>query len=375
VAELRVSVWFEVVGADRGDFDDATASRLSQRLNEEEKGPREHRLGWRRGGDGTYLEWKFKWVLQGTATEDADARALAHELGRTAEILDTDRVLGAALSQVSGAAHYYPLLPRLSNARPIRARVSIPLRYDDKRVLDPDPGPVLRALFENDHAFGADIDDDFADMQPQIDGRFLILDGSSLEVLARVGTKYLKASRLDPRSPLYQPAFVLARRRPYWALASLLILLATFALSWLPLHYWSIGILAGTTAALLAWALWRGLGDGRGVSTFFGLVPALLLVVFACVYGVGMLAGWGIEFSHVGGSGYLRQPLLLSLSLAATVGFLDAHISGWMRSIAYLEMLLAVGYVGTAALVTVRSASRRFDRALATLLLQRHELG
>jgi hypothetical protein len=375
MAELRMSVWFELAGADRDDLDDATASRLSQRLNEEEKGPREHRLGWKSPGDTTYLEWKFEWMLQGRATEDADAEALARELGRAAEILDIDKVLGATLSQVPEVSHYYSLLPKLRDARPIHARLSIPLRYDDELVLDPDPASVLRTLFENDHAFRADVDDDFADLQARLDDRCLILEGSSIEILARVGAKYLKADRRDPRSPLYRPSFRLERGRPYWAMASVLILLATFALSWLPLHYWGIGILAGATAALTAWALWRGLEDERAVSTFFGLVPVLLLVVFACVYGIGMLAGWGVEFSHVGGSAYLRQPLLLSLSLAATVGFLDAHVSGWMRSVAYLEMLLAVGYVGTAALVTVRTASRRLDRALATLLLERREAG
>jgi hypothetical protein len=375
MAELLVSVWFELVGADRDDLDDATASRISRKLNEEEKGPREHRLRWRDGEDAPWLEWRIEWVLEGTATEDAEASKLANELGTTARTLASHRFLGSALSQTQGTFRFNLLLPNLRDAKLIRARLSIPLRYDDKRVLEPDPRSVLRALFENDHAFGADIEGDFAGLRSRIDDSSLVVEGGSIEVLARVGTKYLKADRRDPRSPLYQPAFMLARRRPYWAVASILILLGSFGLSWLPLHYWSIGILAGGTGVAVAWALWRGSRDGRAASTLFGLVPVLLLVVFACVYGVALLAESGIEFSTIGDSSYLREPLLLSLSLAGTAGFLDAQVSGWARSIAYLEMLLAVGYVGTASVVAVRAASGRLDRALAVLLLERRQAG
>jgi hypothetical protein len=69
--------------------------------------------------------------------------------------------------------------------------------------------------------------------------------------------------------------------------------------------------------------------------------------------------------------GYLRDPLLLSLSLLTTVGVLDLGLHRSVRSIAYLEMLLVAGVAGGAAIVAVRTVSRRAQELMDALNIER----
>jgi len=68
---------------------------------------------------------------------------------------------------------------------------------------------------------------------------------------------------------------------------------------------------------------------------------------------------------------FLREPFLLSLSLLSTVGVLDLRLNGWIRSLAYLEMIFVASLAGGAASVVARRASRRADEIASQLRLER----
>lgn len=98
-------------------------------------------------------------------------------------------------------------------------------------------------------------------------------------------------------------------------------------------------------------------------------------IAFALVYAVvGLTSGHLALAADTRVTGapalHLRDPLLLSLSLATTAGAFDFGLTGWLRSIAFLEMLLVASYLGAAVLVSARALSTRFDRTIGELRVQ-----
>ena len=105
----------------------------------------------------------------------------------------------------------------------------------------------------------------------------------------------------------------------------------------------------------------------RRYTTILGLSVPAILVLFACAYGAIALADPGslqLDDSHIH---HLREPLLLSLSLLTTVGLLDLQLHGWVRSVAYVEMLLVASLAGGAAVIAAQRASRALGDVLGEL--------
>jgi len=211
------------------------------------------------------------------------------------------------------------------------------------------------------------------------------------EVLASL--RELSVERVDERLALASPsgrvvdaavAYLaapvgagVARRspgQPVWAWASAAIALVTAGLSFLPLTPAALVVLGAVVVAIAAAAVAVAPRWGaRRPTTFWGLAPALTLVLFACVYGAVALASDGSVELAGNALRHLRDPLLLSIGLLTTAGMLDVRLAGWVRSIAYLEMLMVAGLAGGAAVVAVRRASQRVAEIAAELRDDRRE--
>lgn len=111
--------------------------------------------------------------------------------------------------------------------------------------------------------------------------------------------------------------------------------------------------------------------SARRSVTALGLVPILTLCLFAFAYGAIAMLDPAAITSHGAHLRYLREPLLLSLSLLSMVGVLDLSLHGWVRSLAYLEMLLIASLAGGAAIVAVRRLSRRAQTLVDELRQER----
>lgn len=156
---------------------------------------------------------------------------------------------------------------------------------------------------------------------------------------------------------------------PEWAWASALIALLTAGLSFAALTTLSVSILGIGTVAIAAAAARIGSRHGSPTKALLGLAPALLFVAFACLYGEIALLGSGTSNISYDGEPLhvLRDPLILSLSLLTTVDRLDIEVSEWVRSVAYIEMLLLAGLAGRAVILATRWANRPLDLTLARL--------
>lgn len=113
------------------------------------------------------------------------------------------------------------------------------------------------------------------------------------------------------------------------------------------------GLIAGTaviafTSAAGLWCRWSGGNPSKAV---LGMAPALIVWGFAFAHACGDWVAWSGE--------PLRwiDPLLLSLSIAATVGYLDYQVSDALqaRMLTLAEMLLVVSILGGSAVAAVRS--------------------
>jgi hypothetical protein len=139
------------------------------------------------------------------------------------------------------------------------------------------------------------------------------------------------------------------------------------ALTWVSLGAFAI-VVAVTSAAAVYLAPRFG---AKRATTALGLLPIGILAVFAVVYGCVSLASPSaitLAGTHVS---YLRDPLLLSLSLLSTFGILDLGLHGSVRSVAYLEMLLVASAAGGAAIIAVRAVSQRTQELIDALNIER----
>jgi hypothetical protein len=181
------------------------------------------------------------------------------------------------------------------------------------------------------------------------------------------GKAYLEASR-----PLRRALPKAKPRRPAWAATSALIAGVSFGMSFLALTWVSLGAFAIVVAVTSAAAVYLAPRFGaKRATTALGLLPIGILAVFAVVYGCVSLASPSaitLAGTHVS---YLRDPLLLSLSLLSTFGILDLGLHGSVRSVAYLEMLLVASAAGGAAIIAVRAVSQRTQELIDALNIER----
>jgi hypothetical protein len=243
---------------------------------------------------------------------------------------------------------------------PLEATVTVPLRHDDQEFIGANPMAFVGIALERPFPFAADLRRQTNGMTAEVEDSHLAISGASPRAVGLAAAAFVRAPR---------PIIAAIPTRPVWAYGTLAVLAISFALSWLPLSTGSIVALGAAAVATTTLALLLARRHGLARRTALGLVPVLIVVAFALVYSVAGLTGKALELQ--GEALHLRDPLLLSLSLASTVGFLDLSLSGWLRSIAYLEMLLVAGYLGAAALVTVRSLSVRLDQTIRELRSER----
>jgi hypothetical protein len=168
----------------------------------------------------------------------------------------------------------------------------------------------------------------------------------------------------------------LKRRRPLWALTSALIAaisvgMSFLTLSWLSLSAFAFVVVITTVAAVYFAPRFKAPRfKAKRATTALGLVPIAVLAAFAVGYGcVALATPTAITLAGTPVS-YLRDPMLLSLSLLTTVGVLDLGLHGAVRSVAYFEMLLVASAAGGAAIVAVRAFSQRAKELLDALSVE-----
>jgi hypothetical protein len=150
------------------------------------------------------------------------------------------------------------------------------------------------------------------------------------------------------------------------------IALLSFGMSWAPLTWATLSVFAflatliGVAAVLFARRL-----RAKPLVTAWGMAPILTLCAFAFAYGASALADPAVIELNRARLRFLREPFLLSLSLLSTVGVLDLRLNGWVRSLAYLEMILVASLAGGAAITVARRVSRRADEVANQLRIER----
>jgi hypothetical protein len=195
----------------------------------------------------------------------------------------------------------------------------------------------------------------------------LRIDGDDGGVVVANGKAYLEASR-----PLRRARLQVKRRWQLWALTSALIAaisvgMSFLTLSWLSLSAFALVVVIATSAAVYFAPRFKA----ERATTALGLGPIAVLAAFAVGYGcVALATPTAITLAGTPVT-YLRDPLLLSLSLLTTVGVLDLALHGAVRSVAYFEMLLVASAAGGAAIVAVRAFSQRAQELLDALSVER----
>jgi len=296
-------------------------------------------------------------ILQPWDAEDA-SRAIASAAERF-ERVATGAVISYSMDSLTSSM-VMAMRDSLQTGDPLETTVRVPLRHADQELIGANPMAFVEIALERPFPFAADLRRQTNGMTAEVEGSHLVISGASLRAVGLAAAAFVRAPR---------PIIQAIPTRPIWAYGTLTILAISFALSWLPLSTGSIVALGASAAATTALALFLGHRYDLLRRTAIGLVPVLIVVAFALVYSVAGLTGEALALK--GQTLHLRDALLLSLSLASTVGVLDLLVSGWLRSIAYLEMLLVAGYLGAAAVVTVRSLSVRLDQTIRALRFER----
>jgi hypothetical protein len=311
--------------------------------------------------EGKRLRWtvmeKFDAEVLRAWDADSVARRIENAAGRFEDVAGT--IVGRSSSPA--LAVITAMRQELRSGTPLHATATVPLRAGDQEVIGDSPLTFVKTALRSPHPFSADLHRQLDGMTVELQGRYLVISGGSVPAVGFAAAAFVRARR---------PISVTKPRQPYWAYGTAAILAARFALSWLPLSTGSVVALSATTVGALASALLVARHGNLVGRTAVGLVPALLLIVFAVIYSIAGLSGATLGLGD-GEALHLRDPLLLSLSLGSTVGVLDLTVTGWLRSIAYLEMLLVAGYLGTTAVIAVRSLSGRLDQTIRELRLER----
>ena len=255
----------------------------------------------------------------------------------------------------------------LERAHP-QARVRVPLLGSDRGIVlsDREAHKTIVACVEETYPFWSDQEERLAATSVNVDGRDLVITATTLRIAVDCARAYLTARkrRAAPRQAV--PAI------PVWALTSATIAFISFGMSWAPLNWPTLTIFMTLGLAVAVGAVMSAPRFGvQRRTTVFGLVPILILVLFAWIYGMASLLDASVITSNGQPLHYLREPFLLALSLLTTVGILDLATHSWVRSIAYLEMLLIAGVAGGAAIVATRRLSRGARAIIDELRLER----
>ena len=311
-------------------------------------------------GDGRLL-WSVAEEVDAEILQPWDAEHASRAIASAAERFED--VAGTVISRSMDPLTHSTVMAMRGSLRagdPLETTMKVPLRHDDRDFIGANPMAFVEIALERPFPFAADLRRRTNGMAAEVEGSHLAISGASPRAVGLAAAAFVRAPR-----PIIQaiPA------RPIWAYGTLAILAISLPMSWLPLNTGSIVTLGASAVTTTALAIFLGHRYGLVRRTAIGLVPVLIVIAFALVYSVAGLTGETLELQ--GEALHLRDPLLLSLSLASTVGFLDLSLSGWLRSIAYLEMLLVASYLGAAALVTVRSLSVRLDQTIRELRSER----
>lgn len=305
--------------------------------------------------------------LEYTATLDVTTPGYGYRLENLAETLekvvahDFDRWRHTSRSK----------LTRLGNSvknRPPQVTVRVPLLAADRDVVINHEAArrAVTVSVREAYKFWSDQEERLRGLEVRFDADALVITAPSIRAAVGAGTAYLSAARRRARAWASLPP------TPVWAWASAAIALASFGLSWAPLTTATLATFGAVSASLAAAAVTLAprLLARRSV-TAWGMAPILTLVVFACAYGAISLLGHDAITINGTSLHHLREPFLLSLSLLSTVGVLDLHVHQWVRSLAYLEMLLIASLAGGAAVVAARRVSRRVEAIVDELRLER----
>ena len=246
----------------------------------------------------------------------------------------------------------------MRDVRP-QASVRMPLlAVDHEAVLnDVAARRTVTASVREIYPFLSDQEDRLRAVQVQVNRGELVITAPSASSAVDAAAAYLTAERRKARPWGALPP------TPVWAWASAAIALLSFGLSWAPLTWATLAALISLSAVVAATTIaYAPRLVARRSVTAWGLAPILTLVLFAGVYAAtAMLQDDAITLNGTA-LHHLRDALLLSLSLLTTVGVLDLDLHQWVRSIAYLEMLLIAGLAGGAAVVALRRISGRVER-------------
>lgn len=139
---------------------------------------------------------------------------------------------------------------------------------------------------------------------------------------------------------------------PYAGGGVLVMILLAMIMAW-----WPVGYISGVIAALCVLTVTTGAtlaGRHKGASPMrvsLGMSPILIVWIFAIIYAVTGWIAWPtdpVAWVH---------PLLLSLSIATTVGYLDYEVGAvvTVRLVTMVEMLLVVSILGGSVVGAFRS--------------------
>jgi hypothetical protein len=367
MAGIKLTAVFETPLDD--DLDGGAVARAFRLIEEEAA------AGWRQSNAnarGTFqmlrptTEGHLRWSL----TEEVDAeipqRGDANHIGRTIEsaaaLFEDTKTVPCPDMDILTYELVTAMRASLEASAPLKMTVRVPLRHNDQKFIGTNPMAFVEAALARPLPFSTDLRQQTNGMAAEIEGSNLVISGPSARAVGKAAAAFVRAPR---------PTIQRISKRPLWAYGTIALLAVSFALSWFPLSPGSIFALSAITVATTASALLLSRRHGLVRHTAVGLVPVLIVISFAVVYAIAGQTGEVLRLQ--GEPLHLRDPLLLSLSLASTVGVLDLSVSGWLRSIAYLEMLLVVGYLSAAVLVTVKSLSVRLDQTIRELRFEREE--
>lgn len=253
------------------------------------------------------------------------------------------------------------------------ASIEVPLLEADRDVLVDDVAAtrVHDAAIRDKCPFLSDQERSTTNVEVTLAEGSLRIDGYDGALVVANGKAYLETSR-----PFRRARPELKRRRPLWALTSALIAaisvgMSFLTLSWLSLSAFAFVVVITTVAAVYFAPRFKAPRfKAKRATTALGLVPIAVLAAFAVGYGcVALATPTAITLAGTPVS-YLRDPMLLSLSLLTTVGVLDLGLHGAVRSVAYFEMLLVASAAGGAAIVAVRAFSQRAQELLDALSVE-----
>lgn len=311
--------------------------------------------------DGPVL-WSVTEEIEAEILQHQDADRASRAIMAAAEQFEdvANSVISRSETDISAHELVKSMRNSLRLGKPMETTAQVPLRHDDLASISPDPAAFVDAALKRPFPFTVDLDRYTDGMTAEPRDSDLVISGPSPRAVGLAAATFVRAPR---------PVVQAKRARPIWAYGTLAILAISFALSWLPLSVGDTVALGAFSVTTTGFAMFFGRRQGVLRRTAVGMVPVLIVVGFALIYSVAGLTGDSLVLG--GEALHLVDPLLLSLSLASTVGFLDLSVSGWLRSIAYLEMLLVVGYVSAATLVTLRSLSVRLDQSVRELRVER----